>query len=218
MNHNRAFRRWLILLFLCVIAVFVCVGCVDRPAAEFFNAHLCHTPQAAWIESSFAPLVLIPASALLFLFAAGCWLLSGRQLGRWAQKPLLCCWSTIWAMAAEFAGKELFGRGWPDPTYIEYHLYGFRFFHAGPQWTSFPSGTATITTALCTTIWLIAPRLRLPMLILPVLICVAVIVTNDHWIADVIAGAFLGTSIGWMTVRMLGSQVQPASSGNSSPS
>jgi len=41
---------------------------------------------------------------------------------------------------------------------------------------------------------------------LAVLLCCGVVVTNGHWLSDVIAGAFLGASIGWMTVRLLDSQ------------
>jgi membrane-associated phospholipid phosphatase len=198
------------------MAIVVCVCFIDRPAAEFFNTYVRNCAVSDWIKSLLASLVLIPVSALLFLSGSGCWLLSGRQLGRWAQKPLLCSWSTIWALAAEFVSKNIFGRGWPDPTYIESHLYGFRFLHAGPHWTSFPSGTATIAAAISTTIWIVAPRLRPPLPFLTVLICGGVVVTNGHWISDVIAGAFLGASIGWMTVLMLGSHVRLASAGNSS--
>jgi membrane-associated phospholipid phosphatase len=203
-----AFRRWLLLLVLCVMAVVVCVCCIDRPAAVPFNTHLRNTAVSDLIKGLLGPLVLIPVAALLFLFGVGCWLLSGRLLGGWTQKPLLCSWSTIWALAAEFVFKDVFGRGWPDPTFIENHLYGFRFLHAGPYWTSFPSGTATIAAAISTTIWLVAPRLRLPILLMTALICGGVVVTNEHWISDVIAGAFLGASIGWMTLSLLGSRVR----------
>jgi hypothetical protein len=48
---------------------------------------------------------------------------------------------------------------------------------------------------------------------LMVLICGGVVVTNEHWVSDVIAGAFLGASIGRMTVLMLGSHMQLASAG-----
>lgn len=207
MIDNVAFRRWLFVLVLCAIAVVVCVCFIDRPAAELFNAHFRNTVVSAWIKSLLAPLVLVPVAALLFLLSAGCWLLSGRQLSTWTQVPLLCSWSTIWALAAEFISKKIFGRGWPDPTYIENHLYGFRFIHGGPHWSSFPSGTATISAAIAATIWFAAPRLRLPILFLTVLICCGVVATNGHWISDVLAGAFLGASIGWMTVLLPGSRM-----------
>ena len=209
MISHPAFRRWLLALALCAIAIVVCIGYVDRPAAEVFDTYVRHTEQWDWINRLMAPIVLIPLGALLFLFCAGFRLLSGRQLSSWTQKPLLCCWSTMWALAAEFVLKQVFGRGWPDPTFVEDRLYGFRFLHGGPHWSSFPSGTATISAAIVATIWLIAPRLRLTCALLAGLVCAAVIVTNQHWVSDVIAGAFLGASIGWMTVALLGSPVLP---------
>jgi len=39
----------------------------------------------------------------------------------------------------------------------------------------------------------------------------AVVVTNGHWLSDVIAGAFLGASIGWMTVLLLPQALPTAS-------
>ncbi len=89
-------------------------------------------------------------------------------------------------MSAEFIGKQIFGSALHDH-----------------RWNSFPSGTATISAAIVATLWLAAPRLRLPSLFLAVLVCSAVVVTNGHWVSDVIAGAFLGASIGWMTVLLL---------------
>jgi membrane-associated phospholipid phosphatase len=200
------FRTWLVALALCAVAVLLSVAYVDRPAAELFNTHIRHTELWGWLDHSLAPFVLVPVIALFFLLGTGLWLLSGRQIGAWARKPLLCSWSSTWALAAEFVSKEIFGRAWPDPSYLENHLYGFRFLHAGTHWNSFPSGTATISAALVATVWLVAPRWRLPGLLLAGLICCAVVVTNGHWLSDVIAGAFLGASIGWMTVPLLSSQ------------
>jgi len=202
------FRRWLLTLAFCVVAVVVSVYYVDRPAAEFCNTYVRHTESWVWLNRLLAPFRLIPVAALCFLLGAGAWLLSGRQLGDWTAKPLLCSWSAISALAAGFVFKEVFGRAWPDPTYIEDRQYGFRFLHAGPHWDSFPSGTATVATALVATLWLVAPRFRLPSLYLAVLVCWGVVVTNGHWLSDVIAGAFLGASIGWMAVRLPRSQVR----------
>jgi hypothetical protein len=42
-----------------------------------------------------------------------------------------------------------------------------------------------------------------------VFLCVAVVVTDYHWVSDVGAGVFLGASIGWMTVHLQGTpQIQ----------
>jgi membrane-associated phospholipid phosphatase len=211
MSYEDGFRRWLMMLALCVVAVLVSVSYVDRPMAEFFNARIRHTELWGWLDRLLAPFVAIPVVALVFLLGLGCRVLSGRQLRAWTVKPLLVSWSAIWALAAEFIFKQIFGRAWPDPGYVENHLYGFRFLHGGPHWNSFPSGTATISAAMVATLWLLAPRLRLPSAFLAVLLFIGVVVTNGHWLSDVIAGAFLGASIGWMTVLLVGPQMLRAS-------
>jgi len=202
MTKQVAFRRWLLALTFSVTAVFLSVYYVDRPAAELFNVHIRHTALWDSLNHLLAPFVLVPVAALFFLLGSGYWLLSGRQLSSWTLKPLLCSCSITCAVAAEFIFKQMFGRAWPDPTYIEDHLYGFRFLNASPHWNSFPSGTATISSAAVATLFLVLPRFRVPSLLLAVLLCCGVVVTNDHWISDVIAGAFLGASIGWMTVAL----------------
>jgi len=199
-THAREFRRWLPTLALCVLAVMVSVSYVDRPVAVYVDTHVRHTGWWGLLGHFLAPLVLVPVAALVFLLGSGCWLLSGRQLGAWTLKPMLCSWSATWALAAEFLLKRVFGRAWPDPAYVEKHIYEFRFLHGGPHWDSFPSGTAAISAAIVATVWLVMPRWRLPSVWLAVLICSAVVITNGHWLSDVIAGAFLGASIGWTTV------------------
>ena len=196
------FRRWLFSLAGCVLAVVISIYFIDRPVAEFFNVHLRHTKLWTYLDRFLAPFVLLVVAALFFLLGSGCWVLSGRQLRPWTLNPLLCSWSAVWALAAEFIFKEIFGRGWPDPTYIQNGLYGFRFMHGSSHWSSFPSGTATISTAIAATVWLLIPRLRRIGLLLAVILCSEVVVTNGHWLSDVIAGAFLGGSIGFMTVLL----------------
>lgn len=196
------FSRWLLALAVSGCATYFCVLFVDRPAAEFFDRSIRHTAWCGGINSFLALFLLVPIAAVLFLLGLGCWLLAGRPMARWTGTPVLCCWSVIWALAAEFVFKQIFGRAWPDPTYVVNHLYGFRFLHASEHWNSFPSGTATIAWALVGTLWLVTPRIRSLSVGLTVLLLAAVVVTNGHWISDVIAGAFLGWSIGWMTVLL----------------
>lgn len=200
--RGAGFSRWLLALAISGGATYLSVLYVDRPAAEFFDRSVRHTIWWGGINGFLAPLVVVPIAAVLFLLVLGCWLLAGRQMAVWTLKPVLCCWSVIWALGAELVFKQIFGRAWPDPTYIGNHLYGFRFFHGHEHWNSFPSGTATIALALVATLWHIAPRVRSFSVCLAVLLLVGVVVTNGHWISDVIAGAFLGWSIGWMTVLL----------------
>jgi membrane-associated phospholipid phosphatase len=102
---------------------------------------------------------------------------------------------------ASFVFKRIFGRAQPEPEFVQNHLYGFRLLHGGPHWQSFPSGTAMISVAIVSALWILQPRWRVPGALIAALLCVAVVLTNYHWVGDVIAGMFLGSFIGWRSVR-----------------
>jgi|SRR5579863_2450975 membrane-associated phospholipid phosphatase len=202
MTNRTAFRWWVLTLVFFVVAALVSIAYVDRAAAEFFEAHLRHTALWVWLDHALRPLDLAVVLALSLLFGCGIWVLSGRQLHRRTETPLLCSWAMVWAVAATIVCKHIFGRGWPDPTYLHDHLYGFRLLHGAPHWDSFPSGTATISSAIASVLWIVHPRWRALTLLAVVLLSVAVVITNYHWVSDVIAGVFLGATIGWSTIRL----------------
>jgi len=197
-----ALRNWLFALAATSVAVVLCIAYVDRPVADFFDAHLRQTTTWVWLDRALASLNIAVVMALLFLFGCGTWIISGRLLRSWTRTPLLCCWAVMWATAAEIIFKHIFGRACPAPTYFQNHLYGFRLLHGGPHWQSFPSGTAAISAAVASVFWVVRPRWRAISALTVALLCVAVVITNYHWVGDVIAGTFLGTSIGWMTVQL----------------
>jgi membrane-associated phospholipid phosphatase len=197
-----AFRNWLYTAAATVILVAGCIAWVDRPVAEFFDQHVRQTEIWVWVGRALAPLDFVVLAALLFLLGCGTWVLSGRTLPLWSRIPVLCSWAAMWGTAAEVIFKRVFGRGWPEPTYIQDQLYGFHLLHADSEWGSFPSGTATVSCAIVSALWILVPRLRPVLAGIVTLICIGVVVDNFHWVGDVVAGAFLGASIGWMTVRL----------------
>jgi membrane-associated phospholipid phosphatase len=203
MAPRTAFRYWLLALVLCAMAVEVCIAYVDRALAEFVEAHLRHTELWIWLDRMLRPLDLMVVFALFFLFGCGIWAVSGRQPRPWTETPLLCAWSATWAVAADIILKRIFGRAWPDPTYVQNHLYGLHLLPGETTLGSFPSGTAAIAASIASVLWIVTPRSRVLGLLIVVLLSGAVVVGNYHWLSDVIAGAFLGTSIGWSTVRLL---------------
>lgn len=202
MTNRAALRSWLIALALSVLAVAVCIVYVDRPIADFVEVHVRHSEFCNWLMFAIRPLDLVVLSALLFLFGCGLWAMSGRELRSWTETPLLCSWSAMWAVAADIIFKHIFGRGWPDPTYIHDHLYGFHLLRGSPHWDSFPSGTAAISVAIVSVLWIRNPRWRIPGMLIVFLVSGAVVMANYHWLSDVIAGSFLGATIGWSTVRL----------------
>ncbi|MGA2351690.1 MAG: phosphatase PAP2 family protein [Terracidiphilus sp.] len=203
MSGKTATRNWLLAFAVAAIIVVVCIEYVDRPAAEFFDQYLRHATAWAWIDRALAPLDLTVAIALLFVFGCWIWATSGHLLPSWTRTPLLCAWAAVWATVASFVLKRIFGRACPDPVFIQNHIYGFRPLDSAPHWQSFPSGTAAISAAIVSALWILQPRWRVPGTLIVGLLSVAVVVTNFHWVGDVIAGTVLGTFIGWMTVRVL---------------
>jgi len=203
MTSKAAFRYWLFALALSVAAVGLCIGYVDRPLAEFLEGHVRHTEFWIGLEIMLRPIALVVVAALVLLIGCGVWRIAGRQLRPWTEMPLLYSWATIWAVASEMIFKRIFGRGWPDPTLVREHLYGFHFLHGQTHWDSFPSGTSTVSVAMLSVLWILQPRWRAPGLVVTVLLSAVVVVGNFHWLSDVLAGAFLGVTVGWSTVRLL---------------
>lgn len=202
-TRRSALRIWICGFLTSAIFTALSIAYIDRPLASFIDAYFRHTFGWVVLDHSLEPLKVVAITALFFLFWAGYRTVSGYSLPPWAVKAVVCSWAIVWSLAAEFVFKQIFGRAWPDPTYTQNHLYGFRFLHASQNWTSFPSGTAIGSTALATTLSSLFPRLRLVNAVLAAVVCIAVVVGNYHWLSDSIAGAFLGISIGWMSPALL---------------
>jgi hypothetical protein len=143
MASRTAFRYWLLALVLCAIAVEVCIAYVDRALAEFIEAHLRHTELSIWLDRMLRPLDLVVVIALFFLLGCGIWVVSSRELRPWTETPLLCAWSAIWAVAADIILKHIFGRAWPDPTYVHFIFMGS-------------------ASCVATRTWVLSPRERRP--------------------------------------------------------
>lgn len=204
MTSSATFRSWLLALILCATAVVVSITYVDRPLALWLDAHVRHTEFWTILNHALYPFLLVVIVAFLFLLGCGIWRMRGRPLPLWTSVPLLYSWTTIWALAATDAIlKPVFGRGRVDPTFVRDRLSGFHFLHGETNWDAFPSGTATIAFAILTVLWIFRPRLRAAGSLLAVLLSIAVVVGNYHWLSDAIAGAFLGVTVGWSTVGLL---------------
>jgi membrane-associated phospholipid phosphatase len=211
MKSSATFGSWVLALILCAIAVVLSIAYVDRPVALWLDAHVRHTEFWIGLNRALYPFLLVVIAAFLFLLGCGVWRITGGSLPTWISVPLLCSWATIWALAATDAIlKPIFGRGRVDPTFVRDHLSGFHFLHGETYWDAFPSGTATVAFAILAVLWLLKPRLRAASAVLAVLLSIAVVIGNYHWLSDVIAGAFLGVTVGWSTVELHGQGSPPS--------
>lgn len=200
-----ALHRWLIALLLTALAVVVCYLWVDRPLALLAHAH--NAQREAFASLTHIPDLLNPLSVIAFI-VFGLWALSGRPMVKAVTASALASISLIVAEATKMQLKFAFGRYWPDtwvqnnPSFIRDGAYGFNPFHGGPGYASFPSGHTAVTCAVISVVWIMFPKLRLPGALIVLAVAVGLIGANYHFLSDVIAGGFVGTSSGWMTVAI----------------
>ena len=183
------------------VAILACIEFVDRPVALLFQKTV--TRPDALTTFTHAPDPLLPLAAAVFL-GLGFWSLSGRILSR-AQNCVML--SSISLMIADIMKEELklaFGRTWPDtwlgnnPSFLRDGVYGFHFFHGGRAYASFPSGHMAVTCAVLSVLWFFYPAWRTVYVIVGVPVAAGLVGANYHFVSDVIAGSFVGISIGWM--------------------
>ncbi|HTP04467.1 MAG TPA: phosphatase PAP2 family protein [Nitrospirota bacterium] len=68
----------------------------------------------------------------------------------------------------------------------------FHWFHGGGNYTSFPSGHMAVFMALVIALWMFYPRYQSAYFSFLSVLALALIITNYHFISDVVAGAYLG--------------------------
>ena len=116
------------------------------------------------------------------------------------------------------------GRPGPDtwidnnPSWIRNHVFGFFPFHGGAGYASFPSGHTTAITAPCAVLWRAAPAFRPLAVVLVALVACGLLVSDYHFVSDVLAGLGVGTgaaSVVWQAITRKLSVVQRATTASS---
>ncbi len=209
-----AMQKWLLALALTALAVVASYFWLDRPLALMAHALAPAHKHALFEPLTHLPDPLMPAAAIAFV-ALGLAVLAGRPLARFPRVLVLCSFSLVMGHTVKDELKPLFGRTWPEtwvennPSFIHDQVYGFHWLHGGAGYESFPSGHMTVTCALISVLWLCYPRYR-PLYALAVLaVAVGLIGADFHFLSDVIAGGFVGTTAGWLTVK-LADRLSPA--------
>ena len=98
--------------------------------------------------------------------------------------------------------KWLIGRPWPQ-TWVKYGVYTLKPFTDSQYFGSFPSGHTTYVAAPMFVLWWRLPRYRLLWLGIVLMVMVGLVGSNNHFVADVIAGFFLGLAAAAGTVTLM---------------
>ena len=196
-------QKWLMWLGITGCADVVSYVWLDRPIALWVHEHLHEYDLFAklpYIPEIISPLVILAFAAI------GLWALSTRALSKLQTVAVLAAASLAVAAGVKDQLKLAFGRTWPEtwvrdnPSLIRDGVYGFNPFHGGPGFAAFPSGHMTAICAVMTVLWICYPRYRVLYGIFIGAVAIGLVGADFHFLGDVIAGAFLGVSTGWLTV------------------
>jgi membrane-associated phospholipid phosphatase len=204
-----ALQKWTLSLLATGVVVAVSFAWLDQPIAFFAHTHLVQAP--AFAQLTLLPEPLEPLS-LITLLLLGIMALAGRKFGRPENVALTCAVSLIVAESVKNELKYVFGRTWPEtwingnPSLIHDNAYGFNFFHGGAGYASFPSGHTTAICAVASVLWICYPRLRILYVAAFAAVVIGLIGADYHFLSDIIAGAFVGTSTGWFAVLLRGNE------------
>lgn len=198
-------RNWSLGLLATAIAVTIAYFWLDRPIA-----YLAHDEAQRF--HLFQRLTLIPDAllplAVVAILLVGLRASIGVPLSRFETVLFVAGISLALGAMAKTELKFAFGRTWPEtwirnnPSLIRDHVFGFFPFHGGGGYASFPSGHTTIVCAAMTVFWICYPRLRPLYALATATVAIALVGANFHFLSDVIAGAFLGVSVGWISVAL----------------
>ena len=199
-------KRFAIACGLTGFAVVTSYLFVDRPLSLSMHAEF------SQFRNAFMLLTLVPEPfpviAVLILVALGVRSLRGWPLSRPLAVALLWSISLLVTVVINRQLKFAFGRSWPEtwvnnnPSFIRDGVYGFNPFHGGQGFASFPSGHMAATCVAITILWIAYPRLRAVYALLVAVVAIGLVGADYHFLSDVIAGGFVGVSIGCLAAAL----------------
>jgi membrane-associated phospholipid phosphatase len=197
---------WGIASGMMIAAVVACYFFVDKPLALFIHTQLQE------FRSFFIVVTLIPdpflVIAAVVIVVVGFRRVMGRPLSRPYAVALLWSIGLFVTVALKNFFKFAFGRTWPEtwvndnPSFVRDGVYAFNPFHGGKGFTAFPSGHMAVICFAMTVLWICYPRLRAAYALLIAVVATGLMGANYHFLSDVIAGGFLGVSIGCLAVAL----------------
>jgi membrane-associated phospholipid phosphatase len=199
-------QRWAVACGLMIAAVVACYLFVDKPLALFIHARIVQF-RPFFILVTFIP-EPFPVIAALIIGVVGLRRVMGRPLSRPYAVALLWSLGLFVTVALKNVFKFVFGRTWPEtwindnPSFIRDGVYGFNPFHGGKGFAAFPSGHMAAICFAMTVLWICYPRLRAAYAAVIMVVAIGLMGANYHFLSDVIAGGFLGVSIGCLVIAL----------------
>jgi membrane-associated phospholipid phosphatase len=196
-------------LAVCLALTVLSVGFVDRPLALLVHGWM---PLPGIAQNVLQAMTRIPeligVLAVVLVVGLGLLRLARGAFVGLSEGGFLASVSVIVAEAIKTALKLVCGRTWPEtwingnPSFIRDGVYGFFPFHGGVGWGAFPSGHTCAVCACMAVLWQLWPRWRVFYGLAVAATAFGLLGMNYHYLADVLAGGFLGWAVGVATVRI----------------
>jgi membrane-associated phospholipid phosphatase len=202
----RNLTKWVTALLICGFVAVLCYFWIDRPASYFMHQELAGYRGIFDLLSRLPKVIgpLVVAGTLVL----GIGIVTGRSLTEFQAPIVVAAFSLALSDIFENWLKFAFGRTWPEtwvqsnPSLIRDGVHSFKPFHGGPGFASFPSGHMVATCAIMSVFWILWPRLRYVWAICVGLVFIGQLGANYHFVSDLIAGAFLGWSVGLLVIAL----------------
>lgn len=196
MTPSEKLKNNLVILLLVVMMTAISYFYLDTGLASIVHRLISSSDLLIRATSNIPDLLLQIVIAITVSCWAGYFFLRRRGGHNRHKRFLQACGTAVpIAFVAKDIFQYLFGRPDPYSWVFDHVLPRFNWFRADKGYGCFPSGHMTVFTALLMTLWHYYPRYRSIFLGLLFLLAVALIVTNYHFLSDVIAGAYLGAII-----------------------
>lgn len=178
-----------------LLLILVCIHFLDAKVAlnvkSFLQANPSLKNRVKYIPNMLPIIVSISTVTLWLGYLSGRTRLNNIHVGFLKLAAIVVPVSYLLKMFLQFA----FGR-----THIRYWLNNggpieFNWFTSLAKFPCFPSGHMTVITAFLTTIWLFYPRCRLFVIVALFTLAFSLVITNYHFLGDVVAGFWCGIVI-----------------------
>lgn len=177
---------------------------LDTMIAGFFG-ELLRKNAFLSVYTSDIPDLLLPVAAF---FTAASWTayytLARRGIDNLCSRFFLLTGCTVpLSFLSKTVLKYLFGKVTTRAWLAQNDLYGFHWFNNGVKFSGFPSGHMVVFTVLALAAMRFYPQYRRASISLLFLLAASLIITDYHFLSDVVAGILLGFILDAFTYKFL---------------
>lgn len=197
-------------LLACFGLVSLCYVQIDRPVALLVRDRFGFALD--WLKWPDFITAIEIASPILLILAAIARL--RRPWRRWEALLVAVACSVFGMTILKQILKFIFGRPcarfWIESgSFLSDDEYAFRWFHGYFPYDAFPSGHMTIGCTVAAIVWILWPKWRWIVAAGAVTLASCLVITNYHFVGDIIAGGCVGWLGGVWTVQLLPKAILP---------